>query len=118
MKTKAESKKSTTECFARNLRRAMEANSYNAMDVARLALVSPSMLTLILKETSNPSIATADIIAAAFGYEGWWMSAPTFDPAISQAHINALLSATTVKSCNNFVREVTDFAKYKDFTRD
>ena len=111
MKTKEQSKESTTRLFAANLRRAMDLNSMNAMNIARKANVSPSMITIILKETGNPSISTVDIIAEAFGFEGWWMCSPYFNPGISQREINELFA--TLTESGETIKATVAFAKYQ-----
>lgn len=66
------------ENFARNLKHLMETIGYKAVSLSKKTggKVSPRMISYILTLERTPTIETAEILAGAFGLNGWQLSMP------------------------------------------
>ena len=87
-------KTSTAECFANNLRLLMRLSAVNQTELAKMSGVSQKTISNILKGTQTPTIETADLLAAAFGLEGWHLIMPNLpSDLVSSPTIEALFSS-------------------------
>lgn len=96
----AKKKTSTVENFANNLRLLMRLGGLNQTELAKKSGVSQKTISNILNNGQNPTIETADLLAAAFGLEGWHLIMPNLptdlvsSPTI-EALFNSFLGAST-----------------------
>lgn len=72
----SKNKSSTAENFANNLRLLMRLSDVNQTKLAKMSGVSQKTISNILKEEQTPTIETAQLLASAFGLEGWHLIMP------------------------------------------
>lgn len=107
-----------SETFARNLHRLQKMEDWSDAEVGRRSGVSGRMIGMYKALDAAPSIDKANDIAKAFGYEGWELLMPEFDPDVVKPRTFDKLVRTYLRAdedARKIMEEQSDYiAKRRD----
>lgn len=103
--------------ISRNVQTLLKVHGMTPMDLARKGEVSPSFLGRMLKLETNVSNEKLDIVAKPFGYEGWVLASPFFNPDVLQEQYNSLMSILCDEDLTDEkIKMIVEFAKFQSKT--
>lgn len=99
--------------LSRNIKLLLEKHGMTSMDIARRVEVSPSMLGLILKNKTKPTITTVAKIASAFNVAPWYLMCPHFNPDVDSVQLGAIIELISSNISPEARAAILAFAEYQ-----